>query len=284
LQLGKCHQRITPFVFNTYQLTETGEELLTVGHQILLPCMFSMQPPLTEMKNETKKENTGIKQQRKSKGTHLLPVLTKLLSSRDNWFIIDSSDDYYFPGKFSAPYPQRLGFAPDITTLPFYVKEDEHFLFNDIQIGKEKPRAPRKTKVNIEGKEEEMYYRIAPCGGVKHCPVEECSYTTSTREHRQCPQHSEFKLVAKNECAVEFVYVWPVDCEDKRRWISGIIRRGEMTSDNLHNHPLNQPTKVPSKVTHDIQHALELDQTLTTHEIMTGVLYIYFTSTAFLNR
>ena len=35
-------------------------------------------------------------------------------------------------------------------------------------------------------------------------------------------------------------------------------------------HLLNKESKVPSKVVHDIHKALEKDQTLTTHELMTG--------------
>ena len=64
------------------------------------------------------------------------------------------------------PYPKRLAFTSDITTTPFYVPENEHF---DIQIGKVKLHAERSLKVAIDGKEEHLIYRIAPCGGVKAC-------------------------------------------------------------------------------------------------------------------
>ena len=148
-----------------------------------------------------------------------------------------------------------------MTTLPFYSKDDEHFLFCDIQIGKGKLRAARKVTIAVDGNEEDLCYQIAPCGGVKQCPVEDCTYAVSTKEHRPCPYHAEQQLELVKECPVEFVYVWPADVGDKRRWLSGIVRTGDLKSSNLHNHPLNGPTKVPSKVVHDIQHALELDPT-----------------------
>lgn len=74
------------------------------------------------------------------------------------WYDIEKPDDYQYPGKFCFDHPKRLGFAADITKLPFYTKEDEHFLFSDIQISKGKPRAPRKITVSLNGTDEELYY------------------------------------------------------------------------------------------------------------------------------
>lgn len=97
------------------------------------------------------------------------------------------------------------------------------------------------------------------------------------RENKSCPDHPDANLIVKNECPVEFVYVWPENKDDKRRWISGITRTGDLKSDNLHNHPLLGPSKIPSKVVHDIHQALELDSTLSTHDIITGIVSIYIT-------
>ena len=123
--------------------------------------------------------------------------------------------------------------------------------------------------ISVDGKEEDVY-QIAPCGGVKQCPVEDCPYTVSTKEHRPCPNHAEQQLEVVKECPVEFVYVGPADEGDKRQWLSGIIRTGDLKSSNLHNHSLNGPSKVLSKVVHDIQRSLELDPTLKTHDLITG--------------
>lgn len=74
---------------------------------------------------------------------------------------------------------------PDVSALPFYTQNNEHFLFDDIQISK---GAPRNVKCTVDG-EEFLNYRIAPCGGIKCCSVEECPYTISTAEHHSCPDH-----------------------------------------------------------------------------------------------
>jgi len=75
---------------------------------------------------------------RKGKGTHLLNVAKQLLLNKENWFAINKSSDYNFPGVFSTPYPQRLGYCEDISKLSNYEAGDPHFLYSDIQIGKAK--------------------------------------------------------------------------------------------------------------------------------------------------
>lgn len=268
MRLGHGHGRISSMVFNSYSVAEAGNELLISPIPVPLPCKSHK---LIQARTPTTADmSTNIKLTRKTKGTHLLPTLTKLLSSHENWFDIKNTEDYQYPGKFKSAPPQRLGFAQDITTLPFYIKDDEHFLFNNIQIGKGKLRAARKVTISVDGKEENLYHRIAPCGGVKQCPVEGCPYTVSTKEHRPCPNHADQQLESMKECPVEFVYVWPADDGDKRRWLSGIIQTGDLKSSNLHNLPFNGPSKVPSKVVHDIQRSLELDPTLKTHDLIIG--------------
>lgn len=266
MQFGRCEGRITNMVFNSYTVSIAGEELLTSSIPVYLPN----EPHKPVNQDCTSVSAVNVKSTRKSKGSHLLPTLTRLLSSSENWYDINDAEDYQYPGKFKSAPPRRLGFAQDITLLPFYTKDDEHFLFNDIQIGKGKFRAPRKVAFTVDGNKEELYYRIVPCAGVRKCPVEDCNYTISTREHRPCPDHADQKLELAKECPVEFVYVWPADEVDKRRWLTGIVRTGDLASNNLHNHPLNGPVKVPSKVVHDIEHALELDPTITTHDLVTG--------------
>ena len=272
MKLGHCERRITNMVFNSFTVSSTGEELLVSSVPVNLPYDPNSKP-IQACQSAAADVTASVKATRKSRGTHLLPTLARLLSTRDNWYDIKNVEDYQYPGKFESSSPHRLGFAQDITLLPFYTNNDEHFLFNDIQIGKGKSRAARKVAIEVNGIQEELYYRIAPCAGVKICPVVDCNYIVSTKEHRPCPKHSDSEqpqLELAKECPVEFVYVWPADKEDKRRWLSGIVRTGNMVSSNLHNHPLNRPAKVPSKVVHDIEHAMELDPTLKTHDLITG--------------
>lgn len=148
-----------------------------------------------------------------------MPVIRSLMESSKNWFPTTSEDDYQFPGIFRTPFPQRMAYCSDITTLPHFDQANKHFLFTDIQFGKGKARIPQKTTMLIDGKEEEIWYRIVPCGGVKQCGQHEagCTYVTSTRENRNCPLHPQTSLIRISDCPVEFVYIWPSDEEDKRR-------------------------------------------------------------------
>lgn len=273
--LGRGHGRMTEIVFNTYTITEAGSEFMRSDPllPVSLPTTrsrFNSSIVKTETGSATLSATPAVKLTRKSKGTHLLPTVITLLSSSANWHDIEEPDDYQYPGNFRMDHPLRLGYARDITALPFYTKDDEHFLFSDIQLGKGKLRSARKITATVDGKEEELFYRIVPCGGVKNCSVRDCSYTVSKREFRPCPDHPETVLVQSGPCPVEFVYVWPLCSDDKRRWLSGLVRRSDMMSNNLHNHVLHGPTKVPSKVVKDIQQALQLDSSLETHDIMTG--------------
>ena len=69
---------------------------------------------------------------------------------------------------------------------------------------------------------------------------------------------------------MEFVYIWPVDEADNRRWITGITR-GELTvSENLHNHPIHSSSKIPSKVDTDIRSAVIADPNLKTKDLLVG--------------
>ena len=267
MQIGRGHCRVSAMVFNTFRLTPAGREHLQSPILVELPASTTTEPlqPGSPSVSTSKAKLT-----RKSKGTNLLPALRRLLTSHEHWFEITESSDYQYPGTFRFPHPQRLGFSPDITKLPLYSSADEHFLFTDIQIGKGKPREPRLVSFIVDGKDEQLYYRIAPCGGVKLCPVTDCSYTSSTREHRACPSHPTTKLSHSADCPVEFVYVWPANPADKRRWLTGLLRTGELAASNLHNHPLHGATKITMKVIHDIQQKLEEDPTLRTHDIITG--------------
>ena len=117
-----------------------------------------------------------------------------------------------------------------------------------------------------------MCYRIVPCAGVKLCPkhVDGCSYIASTRECHPCPSHPDVKLVRAGDCRVEFVYIWPQDNEDNRRWITGILRGMDMTATNLHNHLSHAASKIPSKVDTEIRRAIILNPHLKTRDIITG--------------
>ena len=72
---------------------------------------------------------------------------------------------------------------------------------------------------------------------------------------------------------MEFIYIFPVDLGDKRRWIGGIICSQDVPADtNLHNHPVKHclSHKLPSMVTADITRTLEDNPYLTTQQLASG--------------
>ena len=212
---------------------------------------------------------------RKGRGCHALPLIRSLMITSSNWFTITSSDDYHYPGVFHTPAPQRMGYCEDITNLPNFESTDPHFILSDVQLSKGNPRGVRQVSMNIDGKNEVVNYRIVPCNGVKLCTHhnEGCDYISAVKETRRCPNHPEDKLVHSSSCPVEIVYIWPEDLTDNRRWITGYVRvAGDKNSENLHNHPLNAPSKIPAKVDADIRRAVSANPHLKTTDIVIGKL------------
>ena len=121
-------------------------------------------------------------------------------------------------------------------------------------------------------KKKKCTYRTVLCKGVKVCGQKDegCSYVVSTRETRHCQQHQDTPLVLSSECGVEFAYICPVDTNDHRRWLLGILCMGEMTEMNLHNHPSHAPSKIPAKVEADIKAAVIADPTLKADDLLIG--------------
>ena len=84
----------------------------------------------------------------------------------------------------------------------------------------------RKIKVKVDGKEEELLYRMTLCGGVKKCPESGCSYVCAVKDHPKCPTHGNaLKLSAENsgQCPVTFVYLNPTQENNYRRWTAGLV-------------------------------------------------------------
>ena len=88
MQIGSCHGRITKIVFNTFQTSEKGLQILISSEPILLPIISEKTVPEAH-------DTMTHGQTRKSKGTNLLPQLRNLLSSSNFWFNIEVTDDYY---------------------------------------------------------------------------------------------------------------------------------------------------------------------------------------------
>ena len=202
-------------------------------------------------------------------------MLKKLIANKENWFLISNSNGYNFPGVFNEPYPKRLGYCENITQLPNYEETDPHFIFADIQLGKEKARSKRIVKIDIDEVSESVFYRFVPCGRVKLCSkhAEGCLFVAPTSSIKSCCQHP---LKRTKECPVLFFYVWPEDPNDNRRWLTGIVRSGDLQSQNLHNHPMHSETKIPAKVNSDLRRALVDNPHLKTSDIIVGIPLIVY--------
>ena len=126
--------------------------------------------------------------------------------------------------------------------------------------------------MTIGGRPEKLCYWMAECRGVKMC--KECDHVVpSAYRKNNCKHHPTAELVEVRNCPVEFVYIFPADLDDHRRWIGGIIRSKDVPSHmNLHNHPVKHclSHKLPSRVTADIDKTLEDNPYLTTQQIATG--------------
>ena len=69
-----------------------------------------------------------------------------------------------------------LLYSKDVSKLPQYVASKPHFLWDDIQMSKGKLNPDRMVTLNINGIDEEVFYRMAPCNGVKVCSAPVCSH------------------------------------------------------------------------------------------------------------
>lgn len=89
------------------------------------------------------------------------------------------------------------------------------------------------------------------------------------RERRNCPKHN-IPLQKTTDCLVEFVYLYPKDSNDNRRWIGGVVRCQKSPSKNLHNHTIHAASKITQHVKERISDAVAANSTLTPSDIACG--------------
>ena len=185
----------------------------------------------------------------------------------ENWKNLkeDNKEQYQYPGWHDSRLSNILYYTSDVTKLPHYSDSDPHFLWSDIQLGKSST-SKNKLDMDIGDKPEKLCYWMSQCKGVKKC--QKCDHIVpSSSRKNNCKEHPNAQLVKVQNCPVEFVYIFPVDLSNKRRWIGGIIRSQDVPADtNLHNHPVKRclSHKLPSMVTADITRTLEDNPFLTT--------------------
>ena len=184
-------------------------------------------------------ENLQAKKKRLGKGSNILTTVRKLLSESENWFNIENKSNYQFPGVLPKPCFQQLFYTANLSSLAQSC-EDPHFIWKDMQLSKGQLNRDRLISVEIHGKTEEVYYRSAPCLGVKICPRGGCNHVVPIRDKRNCPEHN-IALEKTYDCLVVFVYMYPKSSADSRRWFGGIVRCQKAPAGNLHNHEIHAP-------------------------------------------
>ena len=194
--------------------------------------------------NDHDLHNTSRK--RRGKGCHLLPLVKKLLESKENWKVIVDKENYQFLGTFLFPTQNILWYVEDITKLPHYTASNPDFLWSDVQFSKNSS-----TKQLIEVKNDKgvqkLWFHKAQCKGVKKC--EQCDHTVCNSTIRNtCREHSNFPLVQVSDCDVEFVYLKPEDANDNQRWIGDLLRKHSFpAAKNFHSHGKLPHTEFPRK-------------------------------------
>ena len=207
-------------------------------------------------------QNLQAKKKRLGKGSNILTTVRKLLCESENWFKVDNKNNYQFPGVLQIPCFQQLFYTENLSSLP-QCCEDPHFIWKDIQLSKGQLNRDRLISVEIHGKSEDVYYRSAPCLGIKYCPQDGCNHVVPIRDKRSCPVHN-LTLQKTCDCPVEFVYVYLKSSADSRRWFGGIVRCQKAASRNLHNHVIHASSRIAQCVKEKITGAIS---TLTPSEI-----------------
>ncbi len=242
-------------------------------------CVYS-RPAITDEANDScpKRKN------RRSGGSHLMPVVEDLLSSSSNWYEITETSQYQYPGVFQDDQviegPPRLGHVQDITKLPHFTGQNHHLLYNENQLSKGHYNDNARS-VTIDGEERKVHIRYAACQGVLECNEKGCTFTGSKRA-KKCPKHPSASLVSTSACPVYVAYVYPADGQNNHeRWITGITKdkKANASSSNLHNHALPIASKVPTIVQDAVKQAVHSNPGVTPSQMNLGNYIVDFCCT-----
>ena len=254
-------------VNGVYYPTQEGVHTMNNSDPFLLPtCHYSVETPTTS--STALSESVPAKKKRLGKGTNILTVVRKLFSEPENWLQVENKSCYHFPGVFPKASYQQLFYVENTSDVE-QSSDDPHFIWKDIQLSRGQLNRDRPIQIEVKTTKEDMYYRSAPCLGVKYCPVEGCQHIVPIRDRRPCPKHN-IALEKSGECPVEFVYLHPKSSKDGRRWFGGIVRCQKSPSLNVHNHRIHSATKIAQCVREKINNAILANPALTPSDISCG--------------
>eukprot|EP00112_Aurelia_sp_Birch-Aquarium-sp1_P022077 Seg6109.1 transcript_id=Seg6109.1/GoldUCD/mRNA.D3Y31 product="hypothetical protein" protein_id=Seg6109.1/GoldUCD/D3Y31 len=226
--------------------------------------LFPRVEPKDSLLSKPKPKCTG---KSTSKNVQVLPRLKRMLEDSNRWIKIEKKEQYMFLG-FEHDTSQLL-YAEDSREAPGrpIARNQDHFLWTDINLSKGQSHPLVKAKVTISEKETEVVVKKSPCNGVKVCGEKGCQFAVAKKYHaNKCIQHEDAVLVDTGKCPGTLVYVYPSNDEDYRRWL-GFFSRDETA---VHNHHCPSQNKAGSKLEEMIKECMERDPTKTAADIHKG--------------
>ena len=209
-------------VFAYFKVTRKGQDAISNNKEVMLPPLLLQEDvalkhqPVSERRHES-----AEKKKRVGRGSNPLFTIRNLLNDKENWQDITSKKQYQFPGVTTEATSNKLLFSKDISKLPQYVAAKPHFLWDDIQLSKGKLSSDRCVTTEIDGIEESIFYRLAPCNGVKMCSGAGCEHVQSRNSKKNlCTKHPSSPTINTDNCPVIFVYMFPQNfvSPDNRRY------------------------------------------------------------------
>ena len=113
------------------------------------------------------------------KGTPPLIIVRQMMTEKENWKTLTNKSEYQYSGVYTSVQLQCVYQIDDYNTLEQSAESDPHFIWNNIQLSKGKLNKDRLLEMDVGGKKENIYYRLAPCGGVKVCSEPLCNYVAA---------------------------------------------------------------------------------------------------------
>ena len=207
-------------VFSYYEGTQEGRGTVANNNEVQLPPIPNQAAEFrcsTSVGNSVK-ENEVDRKKRVGRGSNPLSVVKMLMKSHDNWQEIITIEQYQFPGVSVSGQSSMLLYSKDVSKLPQYVASKPHFLWDDIQLSKGKLNPDRMVTMNINGIDEEVFYRMAPCNGVKVCSALDCSHAQPLNSKKNlCSTHPSSSTDKTSGCPVVFMYLFPRKFTDDHR-------------------------------------------------------------------
>ena len=163
-------------VFSSFEVSPKGREMIAGNDDVLLPPL-DVSATLTPLYScHAVKKLADVKKKRTGRGSNPLSIVRDLMTNKENWQNITSKEQYQYPGVLTHASLNTILYSSDISQLPQYIEEKPHFLWEDVQLSKGKLNPDRCITLNVNGKDEPVFYRIAPCNGIKQCSAPDCQH------------------------------------------------------------------------------------------------------------